>query len=206
MSRFDLNYLPAPHRPSALGWVLAIAGALLLFDVSRHLVSAQDKLAMLERTRQLHRVELSAPLAGATPSGTRESLQPTRVGTAPGVAVTPDRLARAEAIARRLVVPWESLFQAIEAIPSRGVRLLAILPDPGNRALTVSGEAKDYLAMLNYVNALAAPGALSEVHLVRHEMRAQDPRFTVSFELQASWASPAAPAERARDPTAKVRP
>lgn len=186
MARFDLNYLPSRRSRSSLGWAIAVVGAVLLFDVSRLLVAAEDEFEALQRSG-VSGPGMSAPLPGDS-QGPKPSLQPVGLSRASEIVVTKESLARAEAVAKRLVVPWEALFQALEAVPARGVRLLAILPDPSRRSLSVSGEAKDYLAMLNYVNALGGAGRLTEVHVVRHEMRAQDPRFTVSFELQGAWA------------------
>lgn len=97
-----------------------------------------------------------------------------------------DEYAFARDTARRLATPWESLFQALEASQSEHMALLSIEPDVENRAVSISGEAKDYLAALTYVARLSEQEALSRVHLVRHENRRGGQR-PLAFTVSASW-------------------
>jgi hypothetical protein len=87
---------------------------------------------------------------------------------------------------RRLGTPWESLFQALEASQIDRIALLSIEPDVENRAVSITGEARDYLAVLTYVAQLGDQGALSHVHLVRHENRRSGQR-PLAFTVSASW-------------------
>jgi hypothetical protein len=100
--------------------------------------------------------------------------------------VNPEEYAFARDTVRRLGTPWEALFQALEASQIDRVALLSIEPDVENRAVSISGEARDYLAVLTYVAQLGDQGALSRVHLVRHENRRGGPR-PLAFTVSASW-------------------
>jgi len=88
----------------------------------------------------------------------------------------------------RLGVPWERLFRGLEAAAIDRVALLAIEPDLEQRTITISGEAKDYLATLSYVAGLSDQHqAFAKVYLQRHEMRAGAAERPVAFTVSATW-------------------
>lgn len=88
---------------------------------------------------------------------------------------------------RRLSMPWDTLFVALETARIDSVALLSIEPDPAARTVLLQAEAKDYLAALSYVANLREQPALRSVHLVRHETRQNEPRRPVQFSVSASW-------------------
>lgn len=88
---------------------------------------------------------------------------------------------------RRLSTPWGPLFRALEAVNRDRIALLAIEPNVESRTVTVSGEAKDYLAVLTYLAQLSDQDALKRVHLVRHEVRQDGSRRPVAFTISAGW-------------------
>jgi hypothetical protein len=67
------------------------------------------------------------------------------------------------------------------------VALLGIEPDTKASSLTISGDSKDYLAVLSYVLNLSQGETFSRVQLVRHEVKANDPHKPVSFAVSAGW-------------------
>ncbi|MBI2318083.1 MAG: PilN domain-containing protein [Betaproteobacteria bacterium] len=96
-------------------------------------------------------------------------------------------LKRAGEIARELRVPWNDLFASVEAAISPEVALLAIETDTGKRQVKISGEAKDFDAMLDYVRFLGSQPKLADVYLHSHQVQLQSPQRPVRFVLGADW-------------------
>jgi hypothetical protein len=101
--------------------------------------------------------------------------------------VTNEELALARDTVERLGLPWTKLFAALEAAASDQVALLAIEPDTKTGTVKISGDSKDYLAALGYVLNLSQAEALSNVQLVRHEVKQNDPQRPVAFSISAAW-------------------
>jgi Tfp pilus assembly protein PilN len=96
-------------------------------------------------------------------------------------------LKRADQVIRQLALPWDQLFQAVEAASSKNVALLAIQPDAVRREVQISAEAKNFNAMLGYVERLQSGDWFAKVRLENHQVREQDPQQPVRFTLAASW-------------------
>ena len=94
-----------------------------------------------------------------------------------------EEVAAARETVQRLSLPWTRLFAAIESAASDKVALTAIEPDPKNGTVKITGDSKDYLAVLSYVLNLSQAEGLTAVQLVRHETR----RESVGFTISASW-------------------
>jgi len=101
--------------------------------------------------------------------------------------VSNDELAAAKDTVDRLGLPWPKLFSALEAAGNDRVALLAIEPDTKTGTVKISGDSKDYLAALTYVLNLSQSDALSNVQLVRHEVKQNDPQHPVAFSISAAW-------------------
>lgn len=166
MKPLDLDLLERRRiRPTL--WLMLLGGALLCGD------------AVLRVT------DLNAAIAAA---GLPEA------GTGPAAMARLDpalarELRSAELAVQRLALPWDQLFGRVEAAAYERVALLAIEPDVGKHELSISGEALDYLAVLTYVARLSEPGVLKDVHLVRHEVRQDDPRQPLRFTVAARWSA-----------------
>lgn len=115
------------------------------------------------------------------------SSAPARPRSAPQRKVSAEEVALVRDTVQRLGMPWEKLFGALEAAASGEVALLGIEPDPKSGTVLISGESRDYLAALTYVLNLGRAEALTQVRLVRHEARANDPNGAVSFTVSAAW-------------------
>ena len=102
-------------------------------------------------------------------------------------AVSNDELALARDTVDRLGLPWTKLFAALESAATDQVALLAIEPDTKTGTVKISGDSKDYLAALGYVLNLSQNDALSNVQLVRHEVKQNDPQRPVAFSISAAW-------------------
>ena len=93
----------------------------------------------------------------------------------------------AEAVVRRLAVPWAALVGALEQASTRDVAILQLQPDADRRQLQLTAEARDAEAMFAYLENLEASRGLSEVHLVSHEVRTDGPQRPIRFSLQANF-------------------
>jgi len=102
-------------------------------------------------------------------------------------SVSNEELALARDTVERLGLPWTKLFAALEGAANDQVALLAIEPDTKNGTVKITGDSKDYLAALGYVLNLSQADALSNVQLVRHEVKQNDPQRPVAFSISAAW-------------------
>lgn len=166
MKPLDLELLTRRRiRPAV--WLMLVVGGVLCADAALRLAELNETIAS----------------AGA----------PRPRGRAPTAARLDPALARewrgAEQAVQRLALPWDELFGRVEAAANERVALLAIEPDVGRRELSITGEALDYLDVLTYVARLGEPGMLSDVHLVRHELRQDDPRQPLRFTVAARWSA-----------------
>lgn len=165
--RLELDYIRAPRRSRWLGYVvlafsLAIAGAItsLYRDAQRTLAG----------------IRASSDLLGAGPRSAR---------------VVPQKRLRAQmqtvqAVLRRLTLPWGALLQAVEQAEGPDVALLKLEPDPLRQRLRLTAEARDQTAMLAYLKRLSGSTALTDVQLVSHRERPDQPRKPIQFAVQAS--------------------
>lgn len=87
----------------------------------------------------------------------------------------------------RLSLPWDQLFESLEAANTDNVALLGVDPDSKKGLIKISGEAKDFDAMLGYIRALQASKFFSEVYLQQHQVQEKDPDKPIHFTLDASW-------------------
>ena len=88
---------------------------------------------------------------------------------------------------QRLATPWEKLFGALESAASDRVTLVAVEPDAKSGTVKISGEGRDYPAVLDYVVQLRANPTLAGAHLVKHEARQDGPQGSVAFSVAAAW-------------------
>ena len=94
----------------------------------------------------------------------------------------------ARAIISDLQIPWNGLFAGIEQASSgySDAELLSVQPDPRKGSVGLSGEARDFPAMLAFMSRLESAGTLRGVHLVSHGIRPDGPR-AYAFKLSARW-------------------
>jgi Tfp pilus assembly protein PilN len=69
------------------------------------------------------------------------------------------------------------------------VAVLQVQPDAQSRLLKVTANARGEELMLEYLRRLGATGGFSEVHLLSHQVREDDPGRPVQFSVQASFRS-----------------
>ncbi len=171
MPRLELDFLRRRRRAGWAAWTLLAVAFAFVADLGwswrqLSMEAARREAIRFERVHEPRRADF-----------VRISAQPVRES----------ELLAARDTLRRLSVPWDGLFGALEAAQTERVWLLAIEPDADIGTVTLSGEARDYLAALSYVANLEQQKMLSRVHLIRHETRATDPQRPLAFAISASW-------------------
>lgn len=96
----------------------------------------------------------------------------------------------ARQIINRLSAPWDAFFAGLESVSTENVAILSIEPDMQTGLLRIEGEAKDYAAALTLVAQLRTTKPFSEVFLLHHEIKRDDPQHPVGFTLSLHWAKP----------------
>lgn len=170
MRPLDLDYQRSGVRSPWAGWVLLALAVAFATDLG---------FAYVELEAQLQRDEArAARLARGLPAQSAMKTDPKAME---------QELIHARDTINRLALPWGRLFKALESVETEGVALLSIEPDPEAGTVMLSGEGKDYPAVLTYVASLMSDKTLSDVYLVKHEIRVNEPRRPVFFIVSAAW-------------------
>jgi len=170
MKRLELDFIASPRRrvwPGALllAVSLGFAGVLGLHFRSIHI--------------ELERLKTAGMLV-STERPTERALSKERLDEA---------VRNAEAVVRQLTLPWASLADSVEAAATKDVALLQLRPDAQQRLLHLTAEARHQDAMLEYLRRLAATSALTDVHVVSHQVQLERPQHPIQFAVQASFRS-----------------
>ena len=112
-----------------------------------------------------------------------------RIQPAPPIdaQVLQQEVRQANDILQQLTLPWNALFQVLESTSEKQIALLTVQPDARKHSLRLSGEAKNFDALLAYIARLEQSRVLSHVYLTSHEVRTQDAEQPVRFALVANW-------------------
>lgn len=166
--RFEMDFARRPYRGGAAGVLFAVLGVLLLALTLAWQQRLDTRLAGLElRSADLQRRQQAS-------------------GSAPPVA----GLQRAPRTATLLAVPWSPLLAGLEKASAQqraDVAILAIEPDVARRRLKLSGEARNFNAVVEYVGRLQRMKSLRHPMLESHEIRLDDEYKPVRFQLTAEW-------------------
>jgi len=93
----------------------------------------------------------------------------------------------ANEVLRQLTLPWDQLFETIEAAGDKDVALLSLAPDREKHLVRIGIEAKSAAAGLNYLKGLEARDIFASVGIQSHQIQLQDPEKPVRFNLLATW-------------------
>jgi hypothetical protein len=184
MRRPDFDFSGRPGLLSRLGYLLLLLAVLaaawvghLYMSASQQLETSEAKWRSLQKAR---RSDASNPRQRAD----WEQLQA--------------ELKAANRVIGRLSMPWDALFQQVEATVDEQITLLAVEPDTEKREVRITAEAKSFNAMLDYFKRVRAVPLFREAHVINHQIQQQDPQRPVRFIVTAQWleiGSPAAAAE-----------
>jgi hypothetical protein len=167
MRRLELDYVALARRPRWPGVaVLALSLVVAAGAVGRYR-DAQNELAALEAAAGL--VNADRASAKAIP---RERID--------------EEAKIVNEVVRQLGLPWATMIAAVEKASTGEVVVMQLQPDAQQRLLRLTAEAKTRQAMLQYVRRLGQDAALAEVHLVRDEVRLDQPGRPIQFGVQAA--------------------
>lgn len=96
----------------------------------------------------------------------------------------------AQAVLRRLSVPWEQVFGALEHATRTHrdrIRVLGVQPDVDKGLVLLSGEAKDFDELMNYLDQLGGSGVLTRVRLLNHQVQGDAAGRPIKFYAVAEW-------------------
>jgi hypothetical protein len=128
------------------------------------------------------RASLQAAVEDAQRFAQRQTTQPLDPNRPDARALAAD-IARANAVAARLQVPWDTLFTDLESAAGAGVTLTGFEPEGGMRRLRITGEARRFEDVTQYLRQLEAAPGLQNVFLTAHELRDRG----LTFTLTADW-------------------
>lgn len=168
MAPVTLDFRASPASVSRLGKSLAVCGVLAMLACGLGfgwlVIGNYEHEQTLKQGRAELRRQQDAGLAA--------------------VAVDPDG-----DIARRLTIPWQKLFLAIESASDPRIALLEIRPDPGRSLVRLSGEAANLDEVLEYLQKLQKLPELKRPHLVSHAIIPNSGgNVVLRFIIQAEWA------------------
>lgn len=103
---------------------------------------------------------------------------------------TAEEVKAANGVIRRLSLPWEDLFTAIEGSIDDDVTLISIEPQSEAGQVTITAEARSAQSMTDYGQRLASSARFGDVRIQSHQVQAQDPQKPVRFTLLARWLVP----------------
>jgi len=166
--RLELDYIASPRR---LRWIGLLLLAVSLFITADLLLRYRDARLALQR------YETARGLLA-------DERRPAR--TIPKERLEEHTKAAQSAI-RQLALPWAAIVQAVEAAGTSDVAVLQLQPDAQQALFRLTAEARGSGPMLEYLRQLAATPGLSDVHLLTHQVREDDPQRPVQFTIQASF-------------------
>jgi Tfp pilus assembly protein PilN len=174
MERMRLDYqrreLPVP-RAGLMVLALSLAAAIAVggqyFSVSRKLADSEATADRLEDTAHRHGILVS-----------RDAKADGELGK---------EVSYANEVLRQLTLPWDRLFETIEAAGDKNVALLSLAPDRQKHVVRIAIEAKDPAAGLDYLKGLEARDIFQTVRIKSHQIQLQDPERPIRFTLQATW-------------------
>jgi Tfp pilus assembly protein PilN len=170
--KLEMDFVRTRRSCTVQGALLLLSGIILTGAGVQQYFAARQEIAALER-------EL-AMLARA-PRGDRGERQV-------DIDRLRGRIVLANQVVRKKTVPWDSLFRDIERASDNQIGLLAVQPDAPSGVVRISGEARDAAALTDYIVRLEAQPSLQNVHLAEHEMKLNQGRAVVRFNLNATWA------------------
>ena len=183
MKRVRIDFAPpglarTVHRTGALGWSLALLAMLLCA------VAAATGWQMLARQRVLDaQLALVRAQASVPPMAAAVAPQP-QIGAAQAQAVN--------AAVQQLNLPWRALRDAVEQATPKTIALIALEPDPRQRSMKITAEAKNSDDMIAYIERLKQQELFGAgaVTLLRHETGERDLNRPIRFQLDARWGAP----------------
>ncbi len=170
-----LDFVSRQRRTSRFGWSLLGVGVVLVGAIMVVWQSASDQAANWNEKAE----HWESKANGGGSYGSQKT-------GGDAVVLQPQVDAAAKAITQ-LAMPWGELFGSLERTVDETVSLLAILPSPEKGEVRLNGEAKDFAALRSYLKRLSETGNLTDVRLLRQEVKQSDPQRPIVFSIVAIW-------------------
>lgn len=166
-----LDFQQAVDVPRRMaGWALLLAGLALLAEMGFSYDKLQGEREAIYREVRNSKLRMDSPRE--VPIGRKFSGEDFEKG---------------RQIIGRLSTPWDAFFTGLEAVSNENAAILSIEPDLQTGLLHIEGEAKDYASVLTLVAQLRTTRPFSNVFLLHHEIKRDDPQHPVGFSLSLRW-------------------
>ena len=164
-ARLQLDFIAPARRNRVFGFSLLALSIVLAGFLVLEYQKAQQRLHQIEAREAL--------LNAARPARVvpRERLD--------------EQMKSAQATVRQLALPWPQLIDSLERAAVKEVAVLHIQPDAQSRVVRVTASAAQERAMLEYLRRLGV--GFSDVHLVSHQIREDEPQRPIQFAVQARF-------------------
>ena len=173
MTELHLDYQPNSSFPWIGAALLGMVLIALLFS-GAYFYKLNGQIATLEARIEQTKIKGTQRASG-------------RGSADRGSAEQAQEVTNANDALHHLIVPWDSLFQAVESSGNRNITLLAIEPDFEKQQVKISGEAKDFSSLMKYITHLQEQVVFGSVYLQNHDIQQDDPDKAVRFSLLADW-------------------
>ena len=168
-----MNTLSLNHAPNSNVWMqsyfLLIFGLLFLSFVFMYAQKVSHEVNQLNaelQTLSQRQKQVSRPILAKTTNSQDKAIK---------VAVD------------EILLPWNSLFKALESANHEGIQMLAIEPNPKNELVRIKAIALDTESMMRYLNNLDAQKTLGKVRLVSHEVVEMSGQNAIELVAEAIW-------------------
>jgi seryl-tRNA synthetase len=86
-----------------------------------------------------------------------------------------------------ILLPWNSMFKALETANHEGIQMLSIEPNAKSRLVRIRAVALDTESMMRYLSNLDAQKSLRNVVLVSHEVVEMNGQSAIELVAEAVW-------------------
>jgi hypothetical protein len=174
--RPTLDFERAGRAHGSVGVLLLCAGLLACLAVGMRLKWLNQDLTLLEPAA------LSKPVITASRPGGAIGGSANRTMS----KLTTQRAEQVNAVIARLAMPWNDWFLQLESAAKGKVVLASLQPEADGRRVRISGEAKRFEDLVDYMMQLEASPGFANVFLSEH---AEPPpgATSLSFSLSADW-------------------
>jgi hypothetical protein len=171
---FEVDFRRAPRNAGRwAGWLLLVVACAVLAWLADGHAAVTEAHALAQEAHDFGAQRLRARQPASD--------------TARADAQTLTELRRVNLVIDQLTVPWDGLFQAVEAADAKGLGVLSLTPSALDRTLRLGGEARNVGDVLSYVERLVAQPTLGAVHLQGYNTVQREGASVIGFTLAASW-------------------
>lgn len=101
--------------------------------------------------------------------------------------ISPETKEQIEATVDALTIPWNALLVGIESADIQDVAILSLEPNRKKEQVILSGEAKNFQSVIQYINRLEDQIMLEKVYLQKHSIDETNISKPIRFTLIARW-------------------